>query len=513
MKALRKALVATAALASSYVPSPAEAQDRNQAIMKALYSKLENQLGATQSADGFGEGTFVMAAPGFILDPQLDPSTPTGQMRLFNLIDSTISPGWILRFSGNSTSGIYNQILTHHLAAPASLTAAEKQKLSDAQHILYAPGPNNPWSKVYLELDAAKTKYYAAQDDLNDWQTAHPDQEPPNSLILKVDQTHNAYFNDPNYSKVIAALDTVTVLGARDPAVFWGQAQGRNTAGTLLIGGQSVPKYDFDKPYKSWFDKTRNWTTITLADSDVDTVNTSSHASWGGGLSGGWGLWSGGGSFGKTIASTLHSLNTQTFNLSFEVNRVRVYRPWMEPLVFGSRAWKWDSGAPNPSLISSGENVDGSVPTGLEPLVVQEIILARNVSLTGTWGTDLATTYHSESHANGHVGWGPFSFGADSSNSYDEAKDHNQVTSNGITSPDVQIIGYLVSIRPKTPDPDPALFGGGGVTVGTVLLGGKVPSNNMKLPSQVDRQYLQSYRNSMEAIKALKSKAARSPKD
>jgi hypothetical protein len=130
----------------------------------------------------------------------------------------------------------------------------------------------------------------------------------------------------------------------------------------------------------------------------------------------------------------------------------------MDDAVFGSRAWRWAPGSVYTGNISDGVVTGATTPTGIEPIVVQELLLAKNVHLKGNWGTGFATTYHKEVKASGHVGWGPFSFGANYASTYDEASDRNQVTDNSIDSPDVQIIGAIVSIRPKTPDPDPTKF-------------------------------------------------------
>jgi hypothetical protein len=105
-------------------------------------------------------------------------------------------------------------------------------------------------------------------------------------------------------------------------------------------------------------------------------------------------------------------------------------------------------------LVSDGTNDGHTAPTGVAPFLITEILLAKNVELTGNWSTELHTTYHNEKSGGGHVGWGPFSFGGNYNSTYDEAHDNTKITGNTISSPDVQIIGALVEILPKTPDPD-----------------------------------------------------------
>jgi hypothetical protein len=445
-------------LAAIVIPSAAKAEDRNQAIMNTIYSKLEHQLGATELNNGFSSGALVLADPGFILDKNVSWDKPEGRKIVYDLIDSSLEPNWLLRFKQQTTSGVYRAVLRYHEAAPSSLTPAEKSQLEAANKVLYEPGPHNPWSRKYLSVDAAKEAYFQAQDDLNTWQREHPDDDPPNVLLYKVARAHDDYFNHPDYAQVMAALDTHYRLSNRDPAVYWGELEQTYNGMMGVVGGATVAPVELYPTYKTWFDPGTHWNTIHIDDSDSTTFKSSSTTSWGGGGSGGWGLWSAGGSYGQTESRTLNQFDTKNFDLTFDVLRVRVRRLWMDDAVFNSRSWRWGKGSIYTGEISDGVPADASTPTGIEPIIVQELILAKNVHLKGNWGTGLATTYHKEVKASGHVGWGPFSFGANYSSTYDEASDHNQVTDNSIDSPDVQIIGAIVSIRPKTPDPDLSQF-------------------------------------------------------
>ncbi len=472
---------------------PAQAQDRNEEVLKAIYGKLENVLGISSTAPGTSSRALVLAVPGYVIDKNLSYVDPQQRALFWDLVDGSLQPSWLLRFSPYKTSYVYKQILDYHIIGNIKLTDDEKARLATARKLLYQPGPNNPWSKPYLQWDAARQAYFVGQDNFETWQREHPTQKPPAAMKGRLQQLHDLYFNDPNYSAIVAALDEVTVLGNRDPAVFWGNLRAQYNSNTTPVAGTSAANYDFYPAYGSWLDNSLDWTNIKLSDKDVESFKSSTHSSWGGSVGASWGLWSVGGNYGQSTGSSVSNLDTKRFNLSFDLLRVRVLRPWMDPSVYGARTWDWAPGTTLPSQIISNGDQGASPPDGIEPLVSEEILLARNISLSGNWNTDLATTYHSERSGGGRIGFGPFSFGGSGSSTYDEAKDSNKVTANSITSPGVQIIGVLVHVRPKTPYPDPSLF-----QTGTYLSLSRAslmaaPIRALAKPSAEDASYNQRY--------------------
>lgn len=91
------------------------------------------------------------------------------------------------------------------------------------------------------------------------------------------------------------------------------------------------------------------------------------------------------------------------------------------------------------------------------PVLVNYLIVVRNVELIANFTTNDVQTYNSQmaSHASG--GWGPFSV----SGSYEESTGTKTTSSSfdGVTLriPQPQIIARSGMLLPKTPDPDPTL--------------------------------------------------------
>jgi hypothetical protein len=75
-----------------------------------------------------------------------------------------------------------------------------------------------------------------------------------------------------------------------------------------------------------------------------------------------------------TDPAQAQTLDVDVSNLSLELDRVEVMRPWLEPLVFENRAWRWpDDREP----LSDGEEP----PNGSLPAYVSAIVFARNLEI------------------------------------------------------------------------------------------------------------------------------------
>jgi hypothetical protein len=141
-----------------------------------------------------------------------------------------------------------------------------------------------------------------------------------------------------------------------------------------------------------------------------------------------------------------------------EVTPIAVNRDWMNDTVFHSVAWRWGSGAPDPSLISDGgDAAHGITPKGQMPFLITGLLLARNVSLTANWTSDLKTTYDHQTSGGASVGWGPFSFGGHYVKTEHSDYRKADVSGNTISSADPQVIGFFVEVLPLSPNRSPTL--------------------------------------------------------
>ncbi|HUE78580.1 MAG TPA: hypothetical protein VMN38_02985 [Sphingomicrobium sp.] len=450
---MRQLQIAILLLATS---APAQAQDRNDIIFQKLYSKLANVLGVSD-VDAAGQvDALVLASPGYILDEaNVDYNNPNGRRIVFNLIDSSLRPSWILRFSGGKTSDVYSDILTNHTTSVVTMTAQQRDNLTKARAIIFDPKTNSGFSQRYRNFADARRELAAEMEAVQTWQRANPNDSIPATMVARLSDAREKYDLVAEKNVILAAKATIDSLENLDPAVFWGKALDRYQTNQLPVGANFVPIYDFYPAYPTWLDQSVSWTRIKFDDSDVNTVATSSRSNWNAGGSGRWGLWNVGGSYGQSESRSSFELDAQSFSVDFEVLRVKIDRPWMNYAVFGSRTWKWSPASANDKkLISDGNTSESSPPDGIAPLLPVEILIARNVSLTGNWNTSLKTTYSNQRSGGARVGWGPFSFGGGGGSSYDETKERVQISGNTITSPAPQIIGLLVQVLPKSPDPN-----------------------------------------------------------
>jgi len=108
-----------------------------------------------------------------------------------------------------------------------------------------------------------------------------------------------------------------------------------------------------------------------------------------------------------------------------------IRRPWFDLSVFRNRAWKWssDSGISRP--LAAGWPPSGAV---LLPTVPTSILFARRLEVHGR-GLG--------SHAEGRIG--PFYVAGAAAGA------------ETVSSPGVQILAFVCTKLPPSPDPDPAL--------------------------------------------------------
>lgn len=455
----RRLLLGTLSL-GMFTSTPAFAQeDRNEILMQKLHSKLENVLGVADYGSGRAADSLVLAMPGYVLDPTVNLSSPEGRRALFGVMDRTLQPSWYLRFSEGDTSQIYRAILGTRELPQITPTQAERDQLRRAQRIIFADIATRRPSQRFKDFQRTRTALSHALDTVQDWQRANPVQAVPALMIDTLQRAQEEFELIGDKDVILAAQSIINATENIDGTAYWGRLQAQYNANLTPVGGAQVPTYEFFPTTSAWLNDSLRWTRVTLSDSDLNQTTTSSRSSWGGKIGGRWKLWGARGSYGQTEARTSLDLDAETLNITFEVLRVSVERPWMDSSVFGSKAWRWRYGA-QPYYgrqISEGEAWGADPPRGVAPMLPTELILARNVTLTGNWNSELRTTYMRERSNGARVSWGPFSLGGGGSSSYNEAADRVKVTGNTITSPEVQIIGVLVDVLPRTPDPDPAL--------------------------------------------------------
>ena len=434
--------------------------DPNVELMKKLYTKIGQSVGVGSNDPIAGESFLVLANPGILLDPKLDVTTVAGRATLAAVVDKVLIADWIYKTANVGIYDVYSKIMDYHEAAVVVPTQAQKQQYNTACKLVFSDcneaQPGN-YTNGYNRYIAYQTALAAASKSAIDYQNAKNTDDLPPDIENTLDQATNNYELLGGRVAIEAARSTINTFEHIDPNAYWGELQGRLLKNSVNAGLVKGPKYDFYPGYPTWLDPTLSWSGLSFSQSDLEQTTHNSQSSVGGGLSAGWGLWSVGADYSHQENRTYFQLSVSGYKVGMELTRVVINRPWLDTSVFSSRAWKWLPASPyDKQLISDGGDAPaGKTPAGIMPFLPTGLLLARKVSLTGSWSTDLKTSFDSHTSGKASIGWGPFSFGG----RYDakDATTYHKATAAGNTvSWDApQILGFFVQVLPKSPNTDP----------------------------------------------------------
>ena len=433
--------------------------DPNVDIMKNLYVKIGTTVGVGSNDPQVGGSFLVLANPGILLDPTLDFNSIEGRYTLSKVLDKTLKADWIYKTGNDGTFDVYNNILNYHEAAMVKPTATQRSQYLTACRLIFTdcdqPQPGN-YSDGYKTYKDLTTKLATASGAAELYLKTSNASSLPADLQSDLQLATTDLDLLGNRVAIEAALSTINTFEHIDPNAWWGQLRGRFSKNSLPHSGSQYGNYLLYPSYPVWLDMNRSWSKLALSQSDLTQSTNNSSSSVGGGVSGGWGLWSFGADYSHQENRTYFDLDASGMNVSMELMRVVLDRPWMDDAVYTSHAWKWLKASPyDKKLISDGGDTSaGTTPTGIMPFVPTGLLLARRVSLSGNWSHDLKTTFDSNTSSGASIGWGPFSFGgrynASDASTYTKAN----AAGNTVQWDAPQIIGFFVEVLPRNPDPD-----------------------------------------------------------
>jgi hypothetical protein len=116
--------------------------------------------------------------------------------------------------------------------------------------------------------------------------------------------------------------------------------------------------------------------------------------------------------------------------------------------VLFSRAWRWSSASvAYGTVISTGGDIAGALtPTGVMPLLPSTTVLARDVEIEWQDDDDAVNSLSQHLELGHEVALGPFRL------------TRATIAPDGhISVPDPQLIGYISTLIPRCPNPDPTL--------------------------------------------------------
>ena len=148
----------------------------------------------------------------------------------------------------------------------------------------------------------------------------------------------------------------------------------------------------------------------------------------------------------KEAGWTKVTLKDESYEMSFEVKRIEIYRPWLSVPVLTRTFWEFSSDPKTvPFLnLSSGLGITDSKPRPGEvmPLLPMELLLGRNVSVSGKF----SDTYLKTILSGKPVSCGPFSMGGGS--------EKVSVSEDKISFTSTQVLGVYAYVLEKLPNPE-----------------------------------------------------------
>jgi hypothetical protein len=430
-----------------------EAQDANKVFMQAEMlaqlvnfvpevSKINNNQFAQFNVSN-NEGTLsdryeLVLKFSKVMDQELDDDTKAKIAKFRSLLQTTTTQTDIITGAQTQVTGPSPLVLAYHTKMAAYDAAALQYNAAR----IGALAGNDPAAVENFAINAniLRDAVNAAMDD---WITA-------------------GYKTD--YEEIAAYIDQVQQRDLKllkqqyeddlEMAKLTGISSGSNFYYTALIPGN--------------FAESSGWSTFTFGIGDYNSYANSKFDQSGWSAQGGgsfMGLFGGGGggSGSSTRQENNSSFDMNTFNLSFEICQIPIYRPWFKEAFIVSKAWRFDDTNPDTKgqFVSDG----GSPPNGLIPAYPTTAIFIRNLNL-GIDKSSSAAHFISQSSSSsqsggGCVNFGPFCLGGSathySKSGYTQQNFSGSWDDQGLHVPGMQLVGFKCHVFPKSPNPDPSI--------------------------------------------------------
>lgn len=426
-------------------------KDYNAVLYEKLYSKLAIALGVSSAEGGnmIGESLLSIYNPGQYLPVGLDPvNNPEDDQEISQIFDTAPMFNFTYSPVNLRVSDAYRSILEYKLYPIADLTQKEQEKLDAAQA---------SYDQLAPKCDAAEAAYWLVRVPYDEAEADKKNGTGPGPTPAMKAQVKTAM------DKWIAAgkvkqetnLSVMKQLQGRDGSAFWDRLDKRYADNQRQLKSDLLfPPVTLAPKYDSWF-KDAGWTKFAFDQKDMNNQSTSTSIGVAGALNGSFGI--------VTLSGTGDYKQDQKYvkieetNLTFkcELMRITVNRNWMNPLVFNSRAWKFDPTAPAAKYSTGGSIQNRILPTGPFVSMPTTAILARNVEIIGKFQDTVEEMMQREINAQASLGIGPFSIAGNVS--YKDRKESikGTIANNLITIKDTQIIAAISQVLPELPNPDP----------------------------------------------------------
>ena len=453
---MRNRLLPPLSLSLILVGAPVlRAEASNMANMVSLYNFLNQiMLGKQEAGTPRAQASLIMAIPGFpIPEKGLDMTNKTDRETLDGLLDTMPAPEAHYVSSHQKYSDIYFDIINNSKTQAVTRTKAEQERYDALQAELKHPVLDGE-GKTIQEGSEVMTMYLMKEGafldavDARNAELAKNKGESSRRTDSRVINALSDWKTSGFMARVKAANVEFNALTNRGAAQWWSKLLDDVT---LRSTDDKTPKQlTFPRP-ENWGED-NGWTTFSWSAAESASSSNShskevqaqaeySSAGLNVTASGGWS---------KQTAEAM--MANSTASLKMDLKRVLIMRPWMDYRVFTSKAWEYsgDLLTKDHPLFSDGQPMASN--KGLMPIIIDQVWLARNVVLSGTWEKKTASAMKQAIEAHVSVSYGPFSFSGGYKQQDQENASSSQTQSSSLSTDGIQVIAYVVTPVPKCPE-------------------------------------------------------------
>jgi hypothetical protein len=346
---------------------------------------------------------------------------------------------------------------------------AEDAPVSEEQQRAYDAASARIWessaegaathSKRYLAYQAAQSAYQTSLarlsarrwvldlDEENDnraWQIEGP------QLSAEVEQAARA-LDATNPGGIESDLQTIARFGQSSPKLALARAKQSFDAWKLMVGNsQFLPTYALPSAWMSEGDAMASrWAQITVNARREREVSRSDLAKFMVEADFEYSVVKMKGSVKGSYEDTESKTDLSDMKMSFKFMRVDLVRPWLDLGLLSLKGISVDGRAPG--AISDGKRL--STQASAMPLIPTSMIVAKDISIKGTWNEADKKYFKIAAEVNGELAIGPIKLTGKGdgglsreTKNFDVSADGTEIIVNGI-----QIIGYLNTIVPYSP--------------------------------------------------------------
>lgn len=420
------------------------------------------------------EETLNLYHQGFVLSKLFDFVPDVGNQFIDNSMQQTIFTS-----SQDSISSIYKDVLKYSRVVDLPLSETELKKLQDFRNKLTTtkevidimtdekktvtePGP---LTKAYT---SKMSEYMDAADEymnlIIDAQSAKGDDpeairrvaafsNKSKFLRKKMEAAEMAWISEGyknEYEQINAYINQVT---QKSMVLYKQDLQNKFNSALLTSAADGGSDFYYTTLLPGNFASNEGWSEFSFYEGDFETHFNKDTNSWGA-KAGYLGIFSAGASGSKTKENT--SQKSSNFKASFKFTQVPICRPFFEPGFFAMRGWTldklWDLNF-DKKPVSDGEEK----PSGRLVAYPITALFVKDVTFTFDEAQEFSNYSKTELTAGGSVSWGLFSGGG----KYSKGKETKDVSSHTEGSElkieGIQLIGFINSIIPQSPNPDPSI--------------------------------------------------------